>query len=216
MNAAEPKHSVLRRLSKRRRSAQTVKTLPRTKWAGASPELLPVHPMQPGLTVCRRGKSREASNGFFGRGLKSNGKYGIIETSRSGEYAVPGDRNRPEICTLSQTAVRRILMSEEYGNDFITLTDEEGNEVELEHLDTLEYEGETYMAFVQANDTPEEVLDEDSAELIILKVEPEDGEDMLVTIDDDDLLDTIFNLFVERLEAEDEGGEDVDFSDDEA
>lgn len=107
-------------------------------------------------------------------------------------------------------------MSEEYGNDFITLTDEEGNEVELEHLDTLEYEGETYMAFVQANDTPEEVLDEDSAELIILKVEPEDGEDMLVTIDDDDLLDTIFNLFVERLEAEDEGGEDVDFSDDEA
>mgnify|MGYP000098019795 CR=1 FL=1 len=104
-------------------------------------------------------------------------------------------------------------MSEEYGNDFITLTDEEGNEVELEHLDTLEYEGETYMAFVQANDTPEEVLDEDSAELIILKVEPEDGEDMLVTIDDDDLLDTIFNLFVERLE--DEGGEDVDFSDDE-
>ena len=106
-------------------------------------------------------------------------------------------------------------MSEEYGNDFITLTDEEGNEVELEHLDTLEYEGETYMAFVQANDTPEEVLEEDSAELIILKVEPEDGEDMLVTIDDDDLLDTIFNLFVERLEAEDEGGEDVDFSDDE-
>ena len=106
-------------------------------------------------------------------------------------------------------------MSEEYGNDFITLTDEEGNEVELEHLDTLEYEGETYMAFVQGNDTPEEVLDEDSAELIILKVEPEDGEDMLVTIDDDDLLDTIFNLFVERLEAEDEGGEDVDFSDDE-
>lgn len=106
-------------------------------------------------------------------------------------------------------------MSEEYGNDFITLTDEEGNEVELEHLDTLEYEGETYMAFVQANDTPEEVLDEDSAELIILKVEPEDGEDMLVTIDDDDLLDTIFNLFVERLEAEDKGGEDVDFSDDE-
>ena len=106
-------------------------------------------------------------------------------------------------------------MSEEYGNDFITLTDEEGNEVELEHLDTLEYEGETYMAFVQANDTPEEVLDEDSAELIILKVEPEDGEDMLVTIDGDDLLDTIFNLFVERLEAEDEGGEDVDFSDDE-
>lgn len=108
-------------------------------------------------------------------------------------------------------------MSEEYGNDFITLTDEEGNEVELEHLDTLEYEGETYMAFVQATDTPEEVLEEDSAELIILKVEPENGEDMLVTLDDDALLDKIFEMFVERLEAEDgTAEEDVDFSDDEA
>lgn len=110
-------------------------------------------------------------------------------------------------------------MSEEYGNDFITLTDEDGNEVELEHLDTLEYEGETYMAFVPANETPEEVLDEDSAELIILKVETEaDGEEMLVTLDDEDLLETIFDLFVERLEAEDgeEAGEEADFSDDEA
>ena len=43
-------------------------------------------------------------------------------------------------------------MSEEYGNDFITLTDEEGNQIELEHLDTLEYNGETYMAFVEAVD----------------------------------------------------------------
>ena len=104
-------------------------------------------------------------------------------------------------------------MSSEYGNDFITLTDEEGNEVELEHLDTLEYEGETYMAFVQVPETPEEELDEDSAELIILKVEPaEDGEDMLVTLEDDDLLDKLFAMFVERLEAEDE----ADFSDDEA
>ena len=94
--------SVLRRLSKRRRSAQTVKTLPRTKWAGASPELLPVHPMQPGLPVCRRGKGREASNGFFRRGLKSNGKYGIIESSRRRLYAVPGDRNRSEFCGFSR------------------------------------------------------------------------------------------------------------------
>ena len=34
-------------------------------------------------------------------------------------------------------------MSEEYGNDFITLTDEDGNEIELEHLDTVEYNGQT-------------------------------------------------------------------------
>ena len=41
-------------------------------------------------------------------------------------------------------------MSEEYGNDFITLTDEDGNEIELEHLDTVEYNNQTYMAFLPA------------------------------------------------------------------
>ena len=35
-------------------------------------------------------------------------------------------------------------MSEEFGPDFITVTDEDGNEFELEHLDTLEYNGQTY------------------------------------------------------------------------
>ena len=34
-------------------------------------------------------------------------------------------------------------MSEEYGNDFVTLIDEDGNEVEVEHIDTVEYEGVT-------------------------------------------------------------------------
>ncbi|MBR5520309.1 MAG: DUF1292 domain-containing protein [Clostridia bacterium] len=104
-------------------------------------------------------------------------------------------------------------MSEEYGNDFIVLTDEDGNEIELEHLSTLEYEAETYMAFVEANPDPETILDPDTAELVILKVIDEDGEDMLVTLDDEELLEKIFQMFVEKLESED--GEEADFSDDE-
>lgn len=36
-------------------------------------------------------------------------------------------------------------MSEEYGNDFVVLTDEDGREIELEHLDTVEYNGQTYI-----------------------------------------------------------------------
>ena len=104
-------------------------------------------------------------------------------------------------------------MSEDYGNDFIVLTDEDGNEIELEHLSTLEYEAETYMAFVEANPDPETILDPDSAELIILKVIDEDGEDMLVTLDDEELLEKVFQMFVEKLENED--GEAADFGDDE-
>ena len=42
-------------------------------------------------------------------------------------------------------------MSEEFGPDFITVTDEDGNDFELEHLDTLEYNNEVYMAFFPAS-----------------------------------------------------------------
>ena len=39
-------------------------------------------------------------------------------------------------------------MSEEFGGDFITLTDEEGNEFELEYCTTVEHNGTVYMAFL--------------------------------------------------------------------
>ena len=87
-------------------------------------------------------------------------------------------------------------MSEEYGNDFITLTDEDGNEIELEHLDTVEYNGQTYMAFL-----PAEMSLEDAYELFILKVELEDdGEEVLVSLDDEDEEAEMFQIFSERLE----------------
>ena len=41
-------------------------------------------------------------------------------------------------------------MSEEFGPDFITVTDEDGNDFELEHLGHLEYNNEVYMAFFPA------------------------------------------------------------------
>lgn len=86
-------------------------------------------------------------------------------------------------------------MSEEYGNDYVVLTDENGVEVELEHLDTVEYNDNIYMAFI-----PAEMKLEESYELIIMKVEKEDGEDILVTLDDEDELDEMFQIFSERLE----------------
>ena len=96
-------------------------------------------------------------------------------------------------------------MSEEYGNDFITLTDEDGNEIELEHLDTVEYNTQTYMAFL-----PAEMSLDDAYELIIMKVELEDdGEEMLVTLDNEDEEAELFQIFSERLEEtfEDEAEE---------
>ncbi|MDY5015926.1 MAG: DUF1292 domain-containing protein [Eubacteriales bacterium] len=87
-------------------------------------------------------------------------------------------------------------MSEEYGNDFIVLCDEDGKEAEFEHLDTLEYEGDTYMAFI-----PAEMSLAPEAELVILKLEQdESGDDVLVSVDDDALLDTLFEQFSERID----------------
>ena len=87
-------------------------------------------------------------------------------------------------------------MSDKFGNDFITISDEDGNDYILEHLDTIEVEGRFYMAFFPTD------MDEDDDDfgLIILKVISEDGEDVLSSIDDDELLEDIYSRFLERLQ----------------
>lgn len=87
-------------------------------------------------------------------------------------------------------------MSEEYGSDFIVITDEEGNEYELEHLDTIEDNDDIYMAFLPV------VADEESEEankMIILKVVEENGEEMFESIEDESELERIYEIFMEQL-----------------
>lgn len=100
-------------------------------------------------------------------------------------------------------------MSEEFGPTFITVTDDEGNDIELEHLDTLEVNGTTYMAFFPAQfaDAEEEPVDDEEYGLIILKVITENGEDLLSTIDDEEELMTVYEQFMEILFDEDEEDE---------
>lgn len=97
-------------------------------------------------------------------------------------------------------------MSEEFGPDFITLTDEEGNEFQLEYLDTVEYQGEIYMAFFPAL---EEGQDEDSEDygLIILRCIPGQEEDTLESVDDEAVLNAVYDLFMESLFEEDDTDE---------
>ncbi|MCI9678346.1 MAG: DUF1292 domain-containing protein [Oscillospiraceae bacterium] len=94
-------------------------------------------------------------------------------------------------------------MSEEYGPDFITITDEDGNDFELEMLDALEHKGQTYLAFCPA---VEEGAEEDGDEygLVILKSVEENGEEMLSTLDSDEELTEVYDLFMERLFAEED------------
>ena len=98
-------------------------------------------------------------------------------------------------------------MSEDFGPDFLTVTDEDGNELVLEYVDTLEHNGQTYTAFFPA---VEEGADEDEADygLIILKTIVVDGEELLSTLDSDEELEEIYELFAEQLYVDEvEGGE---------
>ncbi|MCI8657164.1 MAG: DUF1292 domain-containing protein [Oscillospiraceae bacterium] len=95
-------------------------------------------------------------------------------------------------------------MSEEFGPDFITVTDEDGNDIELELLDVLEHKGQTYMAFFPA--VPEDETDEDSEDygMVILKSIHENGEELLSTLDSEEELTEVYDLFMELLFQDEE------------
>ena len=97
-------------------------------------------------------------------------------------------------------------MTDDFGSDFIILTDDDGEEFELEHLDTLEHNGKTYMAFI-----PAEQVEAEEIELVILRVEKEDEEEILISVDDEAELEEVYQLFMAALEAdEDEESSEVE------
>ena len=83
-------------------------------------------------------------------------------------------------------------MSEEFGNDLVTIIDDDGNEFTLELLDTMDYNGESYGAFLPTD------IDEDDPDygVIILRiVEDDEGNELFESIDDDDKLQDVFEHF---------------------
>lgn len=97
-------------------------------------------------------------------------------------------------------------MSEEYGANFVTITDEDGNELELEHLDTLEFNGQVYMAFFPAEteDKDGPASSEEESGLIILKVMEENGEEILSTLESEEELEAVYEKFMEELFEDEE------------
>ncbi len=88
------------------------------------------------------------------------------------------------------------MMSEEFGSDFVTIIDDDGQEFELELLDTMDYNGSTYTAFLPA-DTPED--DPDYGMIILRSVLDENGDELFESIDDDDELNDVFEHFMVLL-----------------
>lgn len=96
-------------------------------------------------------------------------------------------------------------MNDEFGPNFVTLTDDEGNDIELEYVDALEHNGTTYMAFfpVVEEDSEDEEYEEEYG-LVILKSQMENGEEFLVTIDDEEEIDKVYDLFMEQILSDEE------------
>ena len=83
--------------------------------------------------------------------------------------------------------------------DIYTLVDEEGNEQAFELLDVMELEDDRYFALIPYYENPEESL-EDDGDLVILKSEMVDDEEMMATIEDDEEYERIGSIFLERLD----------------
>ena len=104
-------------------------------------------------------------------------------------------------------------MDEEF-NDFdedmsniIILNDENGNEVQFEFLDLIEYDSEEYVVLLPVLEEGEE----DDGEVVILKVEDIDNEEeeSYVSVDDEEVLQAVFEIFKDKFKDE------FNFTDDE-
>lgn len=88
-------------------------------------------------------------------------------------------------------------------DNIVVLKDEDGNDVNFEFLDLIEYEGEEYVILLPADEVEEEEPDE----VVILKLEKtaeneEDDEETYVSVEDEDVLNAVFDIFKDKFKDE--------------
>ena len=92
------------------------------------------------------------------------------------------------------------MEEQNFGNDIITLTDDEGKNYEFEIVDAIETDDGRYLAMIPYFSDPKDKLD-DSGESVLLKVfEDENGDEYFEDIADDDEYETVADLFINRLQ----------------
>ncbi len=96
----------------------------------------------------------------------------------------------------------------EYGDDIISISDEDGNDFELLILEAADMNGVHYLALTESQDPDEE----ENLEVIILKsvLDEATGEEMLSTVDSDEELEAIYQIFEDRMFSDDEPSDNVD------
>ena len=83
---------------------------------------------------------------------------------------------------------------------FVDITDEEGNNFKLEIVGEVEYEDQLFRVFLPTD------MDEDDPDygFIILKATQVGDEEMLDSVDDEELLEKVYAVYMEELFDDDE------------
>ena len=83
------------------------------------------------------------------------------------------------------------LVPEEEESGILTLTDENGQDVDFEYLDCLEYQGKEYLVLMP--------VDDPATEIVILEVEPVDEEnENYLAVEDENVLNAVYDIFKEK------------------
>ena len=84
-------------------------------------------------------------------------------------------------------------------DNIVILNDEEGNEVQFEFLDLIEYNEEVYVILLPVEDE----ISEEPGEVVILKVEStSEDEESYVSVEDEEVLNNVFEIFKEKFKDE--------------
>ena len=83
------------------------------------------------------------------------------------------------------------ILQEEAQTNILTLTDENGEDVDFEYLDCVDYEGKEYLVLMPAEEL--------ATEIVILEVEPIDEEnENYLSVNDEKVLDAVYGIFKDR------------------
>ncbi|WP_039763607.1 DUF1292 domain-containing protein [Caldicellulosiruptor sp. F32] len=87
-----------------------------------------------------------------------------------------------------------------FADNVVTLVDEEGREISFEMLDKVNYNGNDYIVLLPLEEIEKE---DEEAEVIILRIEDRDGEEVYVGVEDEEELENVFEIFQSRFDDED-------------
>ncbi len=108
---------------------------------------------------------------------------------------------RPEAGRIRLSEVYRPMDGYMEQENIVELVDDEGNAVEFEHIMTVEHEGREFVLLVPVT----EMEDVEEDEMIVLQISTDDeGNDVYVGVEDEALLEAVFNKYLEIVENEEE------------